>query len=60
MTGTIQRIIVRLELFLAWLYTLVPDAYCDGCDPPEFHGWAIPLIAQLEALLRHLYALLGL
>ena len=55
----ILRLIARLELLLAYLYTLVPDAYCEGCPVPEFHGELIPVIAWLEGVLAQLYALVG-
>ena len=52
----ICRLIYRLEVLLAALYALVPDAaFPDGIVPAYAGAWVYDIIAAAERLLTALY-----
>lgn len=55
----VARLILFFETVLASLWALVPDAYCDGCPPPDVPAWVWVALDRVQAILAALYALLG-
>jgi hypothetical protein len=55
----IELLIFRFERLVAYLWTLIPDAHCEGCDPPFVPAWVWPTLEWAMNVLERLYVLCG-